>query len=73
MVIPQKAEDIAISIPEEELDLQHDPVTISLYLPTGIKVQPNVILAGVTFEPPIGIIPGQTMTDTYDSDIISED
>ena len=60
-------------LPEEELDLQHDPVPISLDLPSGIETQPNPAHAGVSFEPPVKILPDPpTPMDTTDNVITSQ-
>ena len=37
---PKRRKSNVRSLPEEELDLQHDPVPISLDLPSGIEIQP---------------------------------
>ena len=42
------------SLPEEEQDLQHDLVPISLDLPAGIEIQPNTALAGNSYPSPNG-------------------
>ena len=74
---PKRRKSNMCDLPEEELDLQHDPVPITLDLPSGIEIQPNPAHAGVSFEPPVKILPDPpTPMDTTDNVItfqIAED
>ena len=70
---PKRRKSNMCSLPEEELDLQHDPVPISLDLPSGIEIQPNPAHAGVSFEPPVKILPDPpTPMDTTDNVLPSQ-
>ena len=70
---PKRRKSNMCDLQEEELDLQHDPVPISLDLPSGIETQPNPAHAGVSFEPPVKILPDPpTPMDTTDNVITSQ-
>ena len=47
---------LANATAEDDLDLGHDLVPISLDVPPGFEARPNPSLEGVVFEPPIKVV-----------------
>ena len=68
---PKRRKSNMRSLPEEELDLQHDPVPISLDLPSGIEIQPNPAHASVSFETPVKILPDPPTPMDATDDVIT--
>ena len=53
---PRESKPAATATVEDDLDLGHDPVPISLDVPPGFETRPNPSWEGVVFEPPIKVV-----------------
>ena len=53
---PRESKPAATATIEDDLDLGHDPVPISLDVPPGFETRPNPSWEGVVFEPPIKVV-----------------
>ena len=53
---PRESKPAATATVEDDLDLGHDPVPISLDVPPGFEARPNPSWEGVVFEPPIKVV-----------------